>query len=146
MRPRLFPKDANRALAVEGLAIRPVGNEDVVGVSHREDARLERNLLAPESAGITAAVDALVVCDHDVGFAAEARYPHEDLVAEVWVALDDGPLVGVEGARLVEDRIRDSDLAHIVEKAGACERAQPVGGQLHGAPNLDRELGDTGVV
>src|SRR2546427_11971493 len=101
MRPRLFPKDANSALVVEGLAIRPVGNEDGVGVSHRQDARLERNLLAPEAAGITAAVDALVMCNHDVGFAALARHPDYDLVAGDWVELFDGTLVAVEGDRIV---------------------------------------------
>src|SRR5205823_10723612 len=110
------------------------------------DARLERNLLATESTGIAAAIDALVVRNHDLGFAVKARHPQEDLVAEVRVTLDRGPLAGVARARLVEDGIRDTDLAHGGEQAGARERAQLVGRQLHRASDPDGELGDSGVV
>src|SRR5256885_12647781 len=115
MRAGLLAKDANRALAVEGLAVRPVGNEHVVGVGDRQDARFERNLLAAQSPGIAAAIDALVVGDHDLRFAMKARDPQEDLVAEVRVTLDRDPLVGVERAGLVEDGIRDPDLAYVLD-------------------------------
>ena len=84
--------------------------------------------------------------DHDLGLPAKARHSQQDLVAEVGVALDGGPLVGVERAGLVEDGIRDPDLAHIVEQAGAGECPQLVCGQLHCAPDLDGKLGNAGVM
>src|SRR5712691_3834783 len=108
----LLAKDAHRALVIEGLTVRPVGNQDIVGVGDRQDAGLERNLLAAQPARIAAAINALVVGDYDLGLAVQARHPQEDLVAERWVALDDRPLVRIERARLVEDGIRDANLSH----------------------------------
>ena len=57
-----------------------------------------------------------MVGDHDLRFAMKARDAQEDLVAEVRVTLDRDPFVGVQRAGLVEDGIRDADLAHVVEE------------------------------
>src|SRR5438105_11499971 len=95
MRAGLLAKDANRALVVEGLAVRPVGNEHVVGVGDRQDARFERNLLAAQSPGIAAAIDSFVVSDHDLRFAMKTRDSLEDLVAQARVTLDQAPAVVV---------------------------------------------------
>ena len=62
------------------------------------------------------------------------------------MALDHGPLLRIEGAGLAEDRVRDADLAHVMEEPGAGERAQLVRRQLHGSSNLDRQLGHPRVV
>src|SRR6202011_4085139 len=75
MGPGLFTKNPNRAPVVEGLAVGAVGDEDVVRVGHRQNPCFEWNLLAAQSPRITAAIDALVVSDDDVGLAVPARGP-----------------------------------------------------------------------
>src|ERR1700694_5699438 len=125
MGPGLLAKDAHRALVVVRLTVGPVGNQDIVGVGDRQDACLERNLLAAQSVGIAAAIDALVVRDHDFGLPSKARHPQQDLVSERRVTFDGRPLARIERAWLVEDGIRDADLADVVEKSGASECAPP---------------------
>src|ERR1700730_17048736 len=136
----LLAKNAERMLVLEGLAIRPIRGEDVVGVRHGQDSRLERNRLTPQAARVAAPVDALVMRDNDFRLAAQAGHTKQDLLAEFGMTLDNGPLGGVKRTRLVEDGVRDADLAHVMEQPSPREGAQGIGWQLHGASDLDSQL------
>jgi hypothetical protein len=58
------------------------------------------------------------------------------------VPLHDHPLRVVERAGLVEDLLRDADLADVVEETAETERAQALGRELELAADLDGIVGD----
>src|SRR5690242_3641397 len=64
VRTTLLIENANGACLVERLSIGAIGNQDVVRVGHRQDARLQRDLLAAKTAWIAAAIEAFMVGDY----------------------------------------------------------------------------------
>ena len=84
--------------------------------------------------------------DDDFGLTMQAGHAQEDLVAELWMTLDNGPLGGIERTRLVEDRIGNANLADVVKQAGPGEGAQGIGRQLHGASDSNGQFGHPGVM
>src|SRR5205823_11311247 len=119
VRAAFFSQDAKTALFIERLAIWPIRNQHVVGIRDRQDAGLEWDLIPAQPARIAAAVEALVVGDDDLSLAPKAVDAGEDGLAEFGVPLDHDPFLGVERARLAQDRVGDADLADVVQQAGA---------------------------
>ena len=68
--------------------------------------------------GVAVAVPALVAGAHQLGDGAEGRRGGDDALADEGVAAHEGPLVVVERAGLVEDRVGDGHLAHVVQLGG----------------------------
>ena len=76
---------------------------------------------AAQTAVVAPAVHPLVMVGGVVGERAEHRDALEERQRVGRVLLDDGALAGVEAGRLVEDRVRDGELADVVEERGAAE-------------------------
>src|SRR3954453_9044565 len=85
----------------------------VVRVAHRDDPGGQWYLVAEAPVGVAAAVDALVRGAHDRGDVGEGRRRLDDALADDGVTLHERPLRGVERAGLLEDRVRDRDLADV---------------------------------
>ena len=113
-------------------AIGPVGGHRLEGVGDKDDARLERDLLAGEAVGIAAAVEALVVVAHPARLELHVG-GLDDVVAQQRVALHVLVLVVGELGGLVEDRVGDADLAHVVQQPGQAQAREP--------PGLEAQLG-----
>ena len=100
-------------------AVGTVGDHRVVGVAHGDDARAERDLVAGlRRVGVAAAVGPLVARADERGDAGQAGRGLEDPLADQRVAAHERPLVAVERAGLVEDRVRDRELADVVQGGG----------------------------
>src|SRR5947207_14967031 len=105
-----------RLLPRERRSIRTVARHCVEGVGEGEDPCAERDPVSGESGGIAAAVPAFVMRqDYGQSFAFEQCDAGEDLGADRWMQLDQVPLGGTQGPRLVEDLVADADLADVVE-------------------------------
>ena len=117
IRPRALQDDVLRIERRHGLAVRPIARQRVVHIGHRDDARLERNLLA--ACGVIAGtVELVVVGKHDRN---DATQRSSDGL-EHRHALVDVPLhLGVLGRRelgsLVEQLAADVELADVVKQA-----------------------------
>ena len=91
--------------------------ERVEGVRDGNDARAEWDLIAGETLGIAAAVEALVVVAHDRGDLRLTRRRHHR-GAVGGVELDDRVLAVGELFGLVQDLPGGVDLAHVVQQGG----------------------------
>src|SRR5207249_7501458 len=74
-----------------------------------------RNRLARETVGIAGAVEMLVARAHDRCNVEEGGRGGEDPFTDDDVALHERPLGFVQGAGLVEDRVRNRELADVVQ-------------------------------
>ncbi len=76
---------------------------------------MKRDVVTGQSPGIACTVPALVVAEDGLGDVAQlavvGHYPRTDLA----VSAHDGALLRGQGRRLVEDAVRDSDLAHVMQ-------------------------------
>jgi hypothetical protein len=78
-------------------AVRPVGGDGIVGISHSEHARRQGYLLPPAVVGIAAAIIALVVAEDNLPCPLkEGGVPHH-LVAQLRMPLEVLPLIVAEG-------------------------------------------------
>src|SRR6266498_1391812 len=118
----------DRLLERQRAPVKPVGNHGVEGVAHREDARAEEDLLADQARWVAAPVPALVVRADDLDGGAERLDSGDHLHPHLGVHAHDQPLVLVERARLVQDRLRYADLADVVEQEPVAQAV--VGGQV----------------
>src|SRR5438128_2452769 len=84
--------------------------------------------------------------DDDLRLVAKPVYAREDCLTEFRMPLDHDPLLGIERARLAQDRVGDPNLADVVQQPGAGQRSQRVVRELHRPPDLYRELRDPQVV
>ena len=126
MPPTLDQHHLDRLFVGNRLLVNPAGDQRIVDVGNRHQARRERDGVAGEALGIAAAVPTLMVAIGDlggvlqegcVGDAAERAFGLQDSVTPVFaMLLHQDPLVGRELARLEEDRVRRGHLAHIVER------------------------------
>src|SRR5687767_6519312 len=124
-----------------GLAVRAVARHRVVRVAGEDDPAAHRNGVAGQAVGVAAAVPALVLVAHDPRYAPESRDRPEDALADDRMLLHQDPLVVVEWTVLVQDRVRDADLADVVQQGRGLhagdlvrvqgERAGDPDGQLH---------------
>ncbi len=117
LRPGVSAQLGNRLVLRQRLAVRPVGRHRVVGVAGGDDPRQRRDLLAAEPVGVARAVVALVAGADDLADLAEqAADAVQEPLALDRVALDDLELLGRERAGLVDDLVRDSELADVVQQ------------------------------
>src|SRR5476649_450574 len=95
---------------------------------------------------VAAAIHPLVVVEDAEQLALEMPAALEDRDSDLGVGLHDCGLGFVERPVLLEDRVRNAELADVVEQAGPGEDAQLSGGHAQLPPNLDAELSDPPVV
>src|SRR5918993_149299 len=91
-------------------------------IADREDAGNERDLLAGEPMEIAGAVPALVVVSDAGPDDVVVDEGSHDRFAEGDVLLDDVVLLCSQLSGLAQDRVRDPDLAHVMEQAGGPDR------------------------
>ena len=103
----------------EGAPVRAIADHRVERIGDRDNTRLERDVLTAQPMRIAAAIETLVVGDDDRGILGQGRNSGQDLGARLGVALHDFPLRCGQRALFEEDRVRDADLADIVQNAGA---------------------------
>ncbi len=124
------------------LVIDPLGGAGVEHVSDGDHPGLEADLVSPESVGISSPVELLVVAPYDRGDPVVQLTASQDREPVKGMELDLEKLHGVESSRFLQDPIRDSDLADVVEQ---CCGQQPlpksrvvtlreVSGHLHHVP------------
>ncbi len=100
---------------IEGSAVGPVAEHRVHGVSRRDDAGDEGDRRPSEPRGVARPIDALVVVEDPWGELKERRVALKDLKPKLRVALHLLVLIYAEGAGFAEGRVRDADLADVVE-------------------------------
>ncbi len=110
-------QELDGARARAGAVIRPVGGDGVVDVGELEDLRRHRELAALEPVGIPAAVELLVVPADDRQEVAQALERLADALPDDGVLVHHDPLLVGQPARLVDDLVRDPDLADVVQDA-----------------------------
>src|SRR5439155_18559048 len=87
----------------------------------RRSPRAERNPRPAQPIGVATAVEALVARAHERRGAGQGGCRREDLLADAGMLAHERPLPVVERARLGEDRVRNRDLAAVVERGGLAE-------------------------
>ncbi len=126
-----------------GAAVDPVVAHDVEGVGQSEDSGRQRDILPGQTVGVAAPVPALVVVPDTRDDRSEAAHRLDDLGPLGGVLHHQLALRAVESARLVEDGVRDPDLADVVQETGNENLVDVFLGKLH----LRRQfLGDAGHV
>src|SRR6266851_4503679 len=117
LRSCVFLQFGDRLAERQRASIAAVGGHGVEGVAAHHDPCRPRDPFACEAVGIAAAVPALVAgADERADLAEEAADPREQAFALDRVCLDQLALVGGQRARLVDDLLRDADLADIVQQ------------------------------
>ena len=102
-------------------------------------ARAERDLVPAQTVRIAGAVEALVVVPdrrHGVGHEAETV---DDPGSLGGVPAHQAPLLGVETRRLHQDRVRDRQLADVVEEGGVAEKVELGTGEVELAADRERQ-------
>src|SRR5581483_48500 len=93
----------------------------------REDARVELQLPGLQAARVPGAGETLAVVEHEPAHAlAEAAELAEQLPAPLGVPPDDAELGVGQGCRLLQDLVRDRELADVVEEPADRQVAEPV--------------------
>ena len=95
---------------------------------------------------VSTAVHPLVVVQDREQLSLEMTAPLEDPQADLRMGLHHRPLQRAQRAVLLQDRIRDAELADIMQKARAGENAHLRGGHPELAPDVHAELRDASVV
>src|SRR5207253_6521052 len=111
-----------RRLAVERRPVGPWLDHRAERVADGDDARAERDLLAGEAVRIAATVPALVARADDRRDVRERLDRREDPLADDRVRAHHRPLLVVERRALVQHRLRDADLADVVEERAELDR------------------------
>ena len=86
--------------------------------------------------GITGAVEALVTVAHDRSDLFEPVDRRDDPLAELRMLLDELPLLGCERPRLRQDRLRNADLADVVEQRAELETLERTRVEAESAAHL----------
>ena len=110
------------------LAVGPRGDHRVVGVAGEDDARGDRDRGAGEAVGVAAAVPALVLVAHDRREVPELRGAPQDPLADHGVLGHHAPLGVGQRPGLVEDLVRDRELADVVQQRAVAHLLE-VGGR-----------------
>jgi hypothetical protein len=104
-----------RGLLADRGAIRATARHCIEGVADGDHARADRDLLAREPVRVARAVDPFMDAAHELRHPRQCRRRRDDPLAHSGMALDVLPFGGIERTWLVEDRIRDRDLADVVQ-------------------------------
>src|SRR5574341_189193 len=144
-------QDLDGSLDGHGVAIRAVRGHGVVGVDDGNDAGAEGDLVSLDAVGVAVTIPAFVVVVDDREGVHEKTYPLAYLAAGVTVLLDDRVLLRCKPARLLQDRVRDHDLSHVMQSrtqahdldlaAGQFEARGDDGGVLGQAPAMAAGIG-----
>ena len=105
-------------------AVRTIRSEGVVAIDHGENPAAERNVCAAQPVGIPGPVPILVMMADDRGHRVREIDLRQDLRADARVQLHALELRRREAPRLVEDALRDRELADIVQQGGGLDGAQ----------------------
>ena len=111
-----------------------------------DDPRAERDRVPRQAARVAAAVEALVVVPDRGHRLVEEPEPLDDPRALLGVALHDHPLVVGQRRRLEQDRVRDRELADVVEERRVAELVEVGLRELELAADRERELLDAARV
>ena len=118
------PQLGERVLGRAGAAVDAGREHRVERVGDVDDPRAERDVLPAQPVRVAGAVEALVVVlDRRHGVAEEAE-PVDDPRALLRVVLHERPLQPGERRRLEEDRVRDRELADVVEERRVTEQVE----------------------
>src|SRR5260370_11217591 len=126
----------------EGLAIWPVANHGIQGISNRKDARAKRNLVSLQTAGITGAIEKLLMGEDDLRGIAEERDADQHFVADLTVRTHDLFFLIIQGARFAQDAIWDGHLPDVVKKRSARQDGQIRVRHGHGSSDGDAKCRD----
>ena len=107
-----------------------------------DDPADQRDLLAAQAARVAAAVVPLVVAGHGVDHVLELRQLVQEHLADNNVARHGVVFAGGERGRLLEDLVRDDELADIVQEAGDHHRAADLRREVQRAGKLRGVLRD----
>ena len=122
-RPGLGTQVVDRVLLRPRVAVDPLRDQRVVDVADGEDPSVERELAGHEAARVSVAVEPLVMVAYEPADAfAESAELGEKAVTAFRVLLDGRVLVVIERPRLLQDRIRDRELADVVDEPADRER------------------------
>ena len=124
-------------------AIGAGGRHRLEDVRDDEDSRRLRQLVTSQAERIAAAVELLVVGGGVVCELAERRHAAEELPRVGRMLVDVDPLPSGQVAGLVEDQVRDAELADVVEQPRVAQAAERLGRQLQQRADSDGDLGDT---
>src|SRR5262249_16355318 len=102
----------------EASAIATIGDHGVIGIDHGDDTRGERNIASLEFRRISRAVDTLVMMQSVKTCRLQVREETQDGPAVLRMAVDDDALIVSESAGLIEDRVRNADLADVMKQSG----------------------------
>ncbi len=120
----VLARDRERLRGIHRAAVRAVGGERLEDVGDRQGARAQRKVAGGHAAVIAAAVQALVMGRGHRGEAGERRDARQDALGVRRMQADAGELVVGQPGRLVEDRVRDPELADVVQHPRAVQLAQ----------------------
>ena len=122
LRSGLVDDLGDRGRGGERAAVRPVGRHRVERVGDGDHARAQRDRVAEQSPGIAVAVDALVMVQHARHDVFHRRDRAQDRRTDAGVHLDHLAFVCVEPGRLEQHRVRNRDLAQIVQQRTAVDQ------------------------
>ncbi len=125
-----------------GFPVRAVGPEGIPGVYNGEHPRRERDLLPFESPWISSAIPSLVVAIGDRKRRPKRRNRGKPLVRIRRVAADNFHLVVRQRSGLMQDRIRDADLADVVQQGPAPNVDEIRLDHIHGTRKFHGHLRD----
>ena len=140
MPARVFAQISKGTLLVPGLAVRPIGPEGIPDVDDGKHARRKWNGFAGQSPWVPLSVPPLVVAVRDVERRLEESDARDHLVRPYGVLAHELPLVLVQGSGLLEYRVRDADLADVMQKGPSAHMHQVFLGNAHPARQFDGEL------
>src|SRR5216683_3370114 len=115
----------------------------VVDVRDRDDARLQRNVIAFQAGGIAGPVVLLVMAerDHRGHLQVSGRAVFQHVVADARVGLHDAQVLAVEPSRVLQDPVRNADLSYVVHRCGQLDRVLLRRGQSHASRDQGGVLG-----
>src|SRR3982751_5529808 len=99
----------------QGRLVGPCGAQRIVYVDDLQDARQQRNLIAPKSIRVSAAVGVFVVMPNDRQHQPQGLQWLADVLSRDRVTLHDLPFFGSQVAPLLQNLVGDSDFAEIVQ-------------------------------
>ncbi len=144
MRPRFLHDHRVGFLVGHGRLVHAFVDQCVVDVHHRHQACRQGNGGAGDPLGVAASVPPLVMSIHEfTGGDEEAhRGAHllqnvvEHVATNAGVGLHRYELLGREGAALVENRVRHTDLANVMKRRCTREVVEPIAFEIGVAPEV----------
>jgi len=144
---RVLAKQGERLLVAPGGPVDAGRHERVVHVADGEDARVEKELLGLQPTWVAGSVQTLVVVAYELPHRIrEATEVVQQAASPVGVPFDHRIFPVVEGARLLQDRVRDRELPDVVNEPPDRKRPQPAGREAEGFADLNCQERDATCV